>query len=71
MKIPNYLKKEPKVTIKSELLDVFKDTNGQCGLCNITFKTFLLANYSEEYIKEHLPLIFKQLEVSIILQVTK
>ena len=43
-----------------DLKKVFKDTNQPQigGFCNITFLTFLMANYSDEYIKENLKSLY-------------
>lgn len=45
------------MTLKSDIIEVFNDTDKAqlSGLCNITFFTFLKANYSEECIRETLP----------------
>lgn len=46
--------------LNKEILNVFKDTDWPqtSGECNITFMTFLIANYSKKYVQLVLPRLY-------------
>jgi len=43
--------------VKQEILEVFTDTchTPEVGLCNLSFRTLLIANYTNEYLVNFYP----------------
>lgn len=52
-------KKSDRTALEKEILAVFKDTNRPVldGTCNISFRAFLVANYTEDCLRTTFPIL--------------